>query len=114
MAREMEGTQRQRGREDRARRALHGGSWAGISWNAWKAGRIVRTMVSFGTPYRGSGNAVDFLCNGFVWKVGPVSAFDGTDALRSFDSIYQLLPIYPSSSRRHRLGPSHRGEPPAP
>jgi pimeloyl-ACP methyl ester carboxylesterase len=58
----------------------------------WK---IVRTMVSFGTPYRGSGNAVDFLCNGFVWKVGPVPAFDGTAALRSFDSIYQLLPIYP-------------------
>ncbi len=52
-------------------------------------------MVSFGTPYRGSGNAVDFLCNGFVWKVGPVSAFDGTDALRSFDSLHQLLPIYP-------------------
>lgn len=58
----------------------------------WKA---VRTMVSFGTPYRGSGNAVDYLCNGFVWKVGPVSAFDGTDALRSFDSVHQLLPIYP-------------------
>ena len=58
----------------------------------WK---IVRTMVSFGTPYRGAGNAVDFLCNGFTWKVGPVSAFDGTDALRSFDSVYQLLPVYP-------------------
>lgn len=58
----------------------------------WK---IVRTMVSFGTPYRGAGNAVDFLCNGFTWKVGPVSAFDGTEALRSFDSVYQLLPIYP-------------------
>lgn len=58
----------------------------------WKT---VRTMVSFGTPYRGSGNAVDYLCNGFVWKVGPVSAFDGTDALRSFDSVHQLLPIYP-------------------
>jgi hypothetical protein len=58
----------------------------------WK---VVRTMVSFGTPYRGSGNAVDFLCNGFIQKVGPVAAFDGTDALRSFDSVYQLLPIYP-------------------
>ncbi|WP_264048932.1 lipase/acyltransferase domain-containing protein [Methylobacterium flocculans] len=58
----------------------------------WK---IVRTMVSFGTPYRGAGNAVDFLCNGFTWKVGSVSAFDGTDALRSFDSAYQLLPVYP-------------------
>ena len=58
----------------------------------WK---IVRTMVSFGTPYRGSGNALDYLCNGFVWKVGGVPAFDGTDALRSFDSVHQLLPVYP-------------------
>jgi len=51
-------------------------------------------LVSFGTPFRGSGNAVDFLSNGFRWKVGPLSAFDGTDALRSFESVYQLLPIY--------------------
>lgn len=58
----------------------------------WK---IARTMVSFGAPYRGSGNALDYLCNGFVWKIGPVPAFDGTDALRSFDSVHQLLPIYP-------------------
>lgn len=56
--------------------------------------RSVRTLVSFGTPYRGSGNALDFLCNGFKWKVGPLSFFDGTAALRSFDSLYQLLPAY--------------------
>lgn len=58
----------------------------------WK---IVRMLVSFGTPYRGSGNALDFLCNGFTWKVGPLSLFEGTAALRSFDAVYQLLPIYP-------------------
>jgi pimeloyl-ACP methyl ester carboxylesterase len=57
----------------------------------WKS---VRTLVSFGTPYRGSGNALDFLCNGFKWKAGPVSIFDGTAALRSFDSVYQSLPAY--------------------
>jgi pimeloyl-ACP methyl ester carboxylesterase len=56
--------------------------------------RSVRTLVSFGTPFRGSGNALDFLCNGFKWKVGPLSIFDGTAALRSFDSVYQLLPAY--------------------
>jgi pimeloyl-ACP methyl ester carboxylesterase len=56
--------------------------------------RSVRTLVSFGTPYRGSGNALDFLCNGFKWKVGPLSLFEGTAALRSFDSVYQLLPAY--------------------
>jgi pimeloyl-ACP methyl ester carboxylesterase len=57
----------------------------------WKS---VRTLVSFGTPYRGSGNALDFLCNGFKWKAGPLSIFDGTAALRSFDSVYQSLPAY--------------------
>jgi len=59
--------------------------------DGWKD---IRMLVSFGTPFRGSGNAVDFLSNGFRWKVGPLSAFDGTDALRSFESVYQLLPIY--------------------
>lgn len=58
----------------------------------WK---ITKTILSFGTPYKGSGNALGFLCNGFAWKIGPVQAFDGTDAIRSFDSIYQLLPTYP-------------------
>jgi pimeloyl-ACP methyl ester carboxylesterase len=58
----------------------------------WK---VTRTILSFGTPYKGSGNALGFLCNGFAWKIGPVQAFDGTDAIRSFDSIYQLLPTYP-------------------
>jgi pimeloyl-ACP methyl ester carboxylesterase len=57
----------------------------------WKS---VRTLVSFGTPYRGSGNALDFVCNGFKWKVGALSIFDGTAALRSFDSVYQSLPAY--------------------
>lgn len=58
----------------------------------WKT---TRTLISFGTPYRGSGNALGFLCNGFAWKIGPLQAFDGTQALRSFDSVYQLLPAYP-------------------
>lgn len=58
----------------------------------WK---VTKTILSLGTPYKGSGNSLGFLCNGFTWKVGPVEAFDGTDALRSFDSVYQLLPTYP-------------------
>lgn len=58
----------------------------------WKT---TKTILSFGTPYKGSGNALGFLCNGYTWKIGPVEAFDGTDALRSFDSVYQLLPTYP-------------------
>lgn len=58
----------------------------------WKT---TRTLLSFGTPYRGSGNALGYICNGFSWDVGPLKAFDGTKAIRSFDSIYQLLPTYP-------------------
>lgn len=58
----------------------------------WKETKL---LLSFGTPFRGSGNAVNFLSRGFTWKVGPVSLFEGTKALRSFPSVYQLLPIYP-------------------
>jgi pimeloyl-ACP methyl ester carboxylesterase len=58
----------------------------------WK---VTKTILSFGTPYKGSGNALGFLCNGFAWKIGPIQAFNGTDAIRSFDSVYQLLPTYP-------------------
>ncbi|MGY4172644.1 esterase/lipase family protein [Bradyrhizobium sp. USDA 4529] len=58
----------------------------------WKT---TRTLLSFGTPYRGSGNALGYICNGFSWDVGPLKTFDGTKAIRSFDSVYQLLPTYP-------------------
>ncbi|MCK1598826.1 hypothetical protein [Bradyrhizobium sp. 164] len=60
--------------------------------DGWKT---TRSLISFGTPYRGSGNALGFLCNGFAWNIGPLKAFDGTNAIRSFDSVYQLLPTYP-------------------
>lgn len=54
-----------------------------------------RTLVTFGTPYRGSLNAVDFVANGFKKKVGPFTVVDLTDMLRSLTSVHQLLPIYP-------------------
>jgi pimeloyl-ACP methyl ester carboxylesterase len=53
-----------------------------------------RHLVSFGTPYRGSINAIDFLVHGMKKGVGPVT-LDLTPMLRSFTSVYQLLPIYP-------------------
>jgi pimeloyl-ACP methyl ester carboxylesterase len=53
-----------------------------------------RHLISFGTPYRGSLNAVDFLVHGMKKGVGPVT-IDLTPMLRSFTSVYQLLPIYP-------------------
>ena len=52
--------------------------------------RDTRTLVTFGTPYRGSLNALDVLANGLKIKF-----FDLTEVARSFTAIYQLLPTYP-------------------
>lgn len=57
--------------------------------------RDTRTLVTFGTPFRGSLNAVDFIANGMSKKLGPVTLIDLGDLLRSFTSVHQLLPIYP-------------------
>jgi hypothetical protein len=52
--------------------------------------RETRTLVTFGTPYRGSVNALDTLVNGKKIKF-----FDLTEVARSLTAIYQLLPTYP-------------------
>ena len=51
--------------------------------------RDTRVLVTFGTPYRGSLNALDTLVNGTNIKF-----FDLTELSRSFTSLYQLLPTY--------------------
>jgi pimeloyl-ACP methyl ester carboxylesterase len=56
--------------------------------------RDTRTLITFGTPYRGSLNALDFLCNGFKKGIGPFG-LDLTRLLRSLTSVYQLLPRFP-------------------
>ena len=58
----------------------------------WKSTRL---FISFGTPYRGSLNGLNFVANGMTKKLGPVTLLNLTDVLRSFTSVYQLLPIYP-------------------
>ena len=60
--------------------------------DGWKDTRM---LITFGTPHRGSLNAVDFVANGFVKKVGPLTVLDLTKLLHSLTSVYQLLPIYP-------------------
>jgi pimeloyl-ACP methyl ester carboxylesterase len=55
--------------------------------------RDTRALVSFGTPYRGSLNALDMLANGM--RKGPRGFLDLSTLGRSFTSVYQLLPIYP-------------------
>jgi len=54
--------------------------------------RDARALVTFGTPYRGSLNALETLSNGLTKAFGLV---DLSDLVRSFPSIHQLLPIYP-------------------
>jgi pimeloyl-ACP methyl ester carboxylesterase len=53
--------------------------------------RDTRRLITFGTPYRGSLNAVDVIANGFARFFGLV---DLTDMLCSFPAVHQLLPIY--------------------
>jgi hypothetical protein len=52
--------------------------------------RDTRTLVTFGTPYRGSLNALGTLVNGLDLKF-----VDLTEIARSLTSLYQLLPTYP-------------------
>jgi pimeloyl-ACP methyl ester carboxylesterase len=56
--------------------------------------RDTRTLITFGTPYRGSVKAVGTLANGLAKKIGPLS-LDLTEMVRSLTAVYQLLPIYP-------------------
>ncbi|MEH2095400.1 lipase/acyltransferase domain-containing protein [Nostoc sp.] len=51
--------------------------------------RDSRALFTFGTPYRGSLKAVNFLANGYKQQF-----LDLTEVMRSLTSIYQLLPIY--------------------
>jgi hypothetical protein len=56
--------------------------------------RVTRTLMTLGTPHRGSLNAVGFLVNGMKKGIGP-RGLDLSPLLRSLTSVYQLLPIYP-------------------
>jgi pimeloyl-ACP methyl ester carboxylesterase len=51
--------------------------------------RDSRVLFTFGTPYRGSILAANFLANGYKKLF-----LDLTEVMRSLTSIYQLLPIY--------------------
>lgn len=53
-----------------------------------------RALITLGTPHRGSPNAVDFLVHGMKKGIGPLG-MDLSPLLRSYTSVYQLLPIYP-------------------
>jgi pimeloyl-ACP methyl ester carboxylesterase len=60
-------------------------------YDGWK---ITRSLITFGTPYRGAVNALDFLANGVKKGVGPFK-LDLTRLLGSMTSVYQLCPVFP-------------------
>jgi hypothetical protein len=70
--------------------------------------RDTRMLITFGTPYRGSLNALNVLANGFRKSIGPLTVVDMSSLVRSFTSVYQLLPIYPcydpGSGQLQRVG----------
>jgi pimeloyl-ACP methyl ester carboxylesterase len=51
--------------------------------------RECRGLITFGTPYRGSLKTLDFLVHGYKKLF-----VDLTEVMRTFPSMYQLLPIY--------------------
>lgn len=51
--------------------------------------RDCKALFTFGTPYRGSVNSLNYLANGYKKLF-----LDLTEVMRSFPSVYQLLPIY--------------------
>jgi pimeloyl-ACP methyl ester carboxylesterase len=100
LAQESEGwlrSWRRRSGRDSAQLVLVGHSMGGLvaryfveALGGWKD---TRAVVTFGTPYYGSLNAVDFLINGFHKDVGPLQ-LDLTPVLRSCTSVHQLVPLY--------------------
>ena len=71
-----------------------GGLVARYFLEALSGWEMSRALVTFGTPYRGSLNALDFLVHGFTRGVGPFR-LELSEMLRSLTSVHQLLPLYP-------------------
>ena len=54
---------------------------------------LTRTLITIGTPYQGSMNALDALVNGLFLGFGPFG-ISVDQLVRSFPSVYELLPTY--------------------
>lgn len=82
---------------DKAKLVLIGHSMGGIVARYFlevlEGWRDTRSLITFGTPYRGSLNAVGYLANGYAKGIGPLK-IDLSETVRSFTAIYQLLPTF--------------------
>jgi pimeloyl-ACP methyl ester carboxylesterase len=70
-----------------------GGLVARYFVEALEGWRDTRAVITYGTPFYGSLNAVDFLVNGFRKGLGPFRT-DLSPLLRSLTSVHQLVPAY--------------------
>jgi hypothetical protein len=55
---------------------------------------LTHWLITVGTPYQGAMNALETLANGLSKGLGPLR-LDLTELVRSFPSVYELLPTYP-------------------
>lgn len=56
--------------------------------------RSTRMLIAIGSPFRGSGNALNFLVNGAAFPAPFGGLSSRFDSLREMDSLFQLLPTY--------------------
>jgi hypothetical protein len=58
--------------------------------------RSTRALLTFGTPHRGSFNAVKVLDQGMETRLLGITLANLTNVVRALTSVYQLLPTYPA------------------
>lgn len=56
--------------------------------------RNTKKLITIGTPYLGSVKALDYLSNGFPKLLSTIDLSAITNLVRTFTSVYQLLPTY--------------------
>ena len=70
-----------------------GGLIASWWWAFLSEGIEVDQIITLGTPYRGAAKALDVLVNGM--RIGPFDVRQAvTDTVRTWDSVFDLLPHY--------------------
>ena len=69
-----------------------GGLVAAWWWAFMREGIDVDQIITLGTPFRGAAKALDTLLNGM--RIGPYVPQAVTDTVRTWDSVFDLLPHY--------------------
>lgn len=69
-----------------------GGLIASWWWAFLSEGIDVDQIITLGTPFRGAAKAIDVLVNGM--RIGPYVPQAVTDTVRTWDSVFDLLPHY--------------------